>query len=245
MSDSREMTGNNEDQKVAAPLQAGAAAHIGLIFDCDGVLLDSMDAWKQAEVNVCATVGKTPTKEDIDYVNTLTIAEAARFFYEDYGVGTSADDVARMIDESMMSYYSEQAQACAGALDFVHTLRAAGARMVVVSSSPLRYLNAGLGAVGLLPLLDGVFSADELQTSKRERFIFDEAHKLLGTDIAHTWGFDDTAYALETMANAGYKTLGIFSSDQSSSMAQLSAASVQAFERGFQELTAERFLMFA
>ena len=229
----------------AASNSLGAAARVGVIFDCDGVLLDSMGAWKNAELAVCATVGKTPTREDVDYVNTLTIGEAARFFHEEYGVGENADDVARMIDDSMIGYYREQAQPCAGALAFVRALHERGVRMVVVSSSPLRYLEAGLSSTGFSEFLEGIFSADKMQTSKRARLIFDAACERLGTDAACTWGFDDTAYALDTMATAGYKTVGIYSGNENSSMEQLRTAADRAFEHGFEELTVEQFLGFA
>ena len=229
---------------VGAAARAGATsmANIGLMFDCDGVLLDSMGAWKAAEMAVCATVGKTPTKEDIDYVNTLTINEAGVFFHERYGVGESPDDVVRLIDQNMLGYYQKQAQPCAGALEFAREMRAWGARMVVVSSSPLRYLEAGLQSTGFAQLMDAIFSADEMRTSKRERMIFDAAHKVLGTDASLTWGFDDTAYALVTMANVGFKTVGIYSGDESSTVKQLADAADYAFERGFEELTADCFL---
>lgn len=214
---------------------------IGVILDCDGVLLDSLDAWFEAEEYVCQGGRRALTQRDTDYVNTLTIVEAAHFFHEEFGVGESDEDVYAQIDAYMLNYYQERVQACAGALDFVRGIRAAGARITVVSSSPLRFLQPGLSQAGFSPYLDDILSADDMRTSKRERLIFDVARKTMGTAARNTWGFDDTAYALDTLADAGYRTVGIFSCDKNSTVAQLAQAAEFTFEAGFSQCTPARF----
>lgn len=224
---------------------ASSAAEIGLILDCDGVLLDSMGAWEQAEYAVCDTVGVVPTKEDIDLVNTMTLMEACEYYFKKYRSAGSVEATCRIIDESMFEFYRTQVPAEPGALEFVSALHEQGVRTCVVSSSPLRYLQAGLGKCGFLSYLDGVLSADELGTTKRENFIFDKALEILGTDKANTWGFDDTAYALRTVSGAGCRTVGIYSSDSNATVTALQDAAEFAYRGGLAELGADGFLKLA
>ncbi len=218
---------------------------LGLILDCDGVLLDSMGAWEKAEIDVCATVGIVPTKEDIDHVNTLTLVEACEYYNTKYGAGGSVEETLRIIDSSMQRFYDNDVVAEPGALEFVRELRELGVRMCVVSSSPLRYLQAGLGRCGFLPYFDGVLSADELKLTKREHPIFERALEILGTKKENTWGFDDTAYALQTLNSVGCHTIGIYSSDLNGTVERLRADSEFTFPGGLEELGSKGFLELA
>ena len=218
---------------------------LGLILDCDGVLLDSMGAWEKAEIDVCATVGIVPTKEDIDHVNTLTLVEACEYYNTKYGAGGSVGETLRIIDSSMQRFYDNDVVAESGALEFVRELRELGVRMCVVSSSPLRYLQAGLGSCGFLSYFDGVLSADELKLTKREHPIFECALEILGTKKENTWGFDDTAYALQTLNSVGCHTVGIYSSDLNGTVERLRADSEFTFPGGLEELGSKGFLHLA
>ena len=218
---------------------------LGLILDCDGVLLDSMGAWEQAEIDACATVGIRPTKEDIDHVNTLTLIEACEYYNKKYGAGGSVEETLRIIDESMQRFYSNDVVAEPGALEFVSALHDMGVRTCVVSSSPLRYLQAGLSGCGFMPYLDDILSADELGFTKREHPIYDKALEVLGTKKANTWGFDDTAYALNTLNSVGCHSVGIYSSDMNSPIERLRGVAEYAYEGGPEELTPAAFLRLA
>ena len=97
-----------------------------------------------------------------------------------------------------------------GVLPFLDALQAAGARMSVVSSTQTDLLHAGLKHVGLLPYFCSVLSVEDLQTSKREPFIYQQAMCDMGTVPADTWGFDDSYYAIQAMAALGISTVGVY-----------------------------------
>ena len=61
----------------------------GFIFDCDGTLLDTLDAWDEAERDLFAESGPL-TQEQEDEIHSAPIEDAARIFHEKYGVGKSA-----------------------------------------------------------------------------------------------------------------------------------------------------------
>ena len=121
-------------------------SELGLILDCDGVLLDSMGAWEQAEIDACATVGIHPTKEDIDHVNTLTLVEACTYYNEKYGTGGSVEETLKIIDESMQRFYSNDVVVEPGALEFVSALHGMGVRTCVVSSARCAICRRALAA---------------------------------------------------------------------------------------------------
>ena len=120
------------------------AAAQGVIFDCDGTLLDTMHAWRDVEDELARRAGGVLTKHDTDKLTTLTIPEAGEYLHELFGLGEDGPHVVRMIDELMLEHYRAQAHERPGALAFVQGLAERGVAMSVASSSPQTYLQAGL-----------------------------------------------------------------------------------------------------
>lgn len=217
---------------------------IGAIFDCDGTLLDSMGVWREMESEFAHRAGGELTEADRDLLTTLTTPEAGRFFHEKFGLGSSADDVVRMVNEYMLNYYSTRAVARPGALSFVQGLSELGVRLSVASSSPVAFLRAGLAHTGFLPLLDAVVSVDDVGKPKREPAVYERAQSLMGTDAAMTWGFEDAVYAIGTLKRAGLHTLAVYDCDESGTFEELSAAADRTV-RSFLELDAGEFVKLA
>lgn len=217
------------------------ASCIGVIFDCDGTLIDSMDVWREAEAHLARLAGATLSQADVDTLTTLTIPEVGSFFHGRFGLGKSPDDVVRMIDEFMLDFYRTRAEARPGALAFVKGLAAHGVRMSVASSSPVPFLKAGLARCGFAPYLDAIVSVDDVGRSKREPAVYDRARELMGTPLATTWGVEDSTYAVRTLRAAGYRTLGVYDCDLSGAYEELAAAADHAV-RSFEELDADVFV---
>ena len=53
----------------------------GVIFDCDGMLLDSIGAWEEMEQMLCDRAGVEKTPEVSRMLATLTSPEAARWLH--------------------------------------------------------------------------------------------------------------------------------------------------------------------
>lgn len=216
-------------------------SRIGVIFDCDGTLLDSMGVWREVEGELARRAGVTLTAADVDELTTLTIPECGAFFHERYGLGDSSEAVVRTIDELMLDFYRTRAEARPGALAFARQLAERGVRMSVASSSPLPYLQAGLARCGFAPYLDVIVSVDDVGKSKREPAVYDRAREAMGTPVATTWGVEDSVYAVHTLRKAGYRTLGIYDCDISGTPEQLEAAADR-FVASFEELDVDTFL---
>lgn len=217
------------------------AFRIGVIFDCDGTLIDSMMVWRETESALARRAGVTLTANDTDALTAMTIPECGAFFHERFGLGASGDEVVAMMDELMLEFYRERVAARPGALEFVQALAERGVRMSVASSSPQPYLQAGLERCGFTPCLDAIVSVDDVGASKREPAVYDRARELMGTSLATTWGVEDSVYAVRTLKAANYHTLGIYDCDISGTCEQL-ATEAERFITTFEDLDVDTFL---
>lgn len=214
---------------------------IGVIFDCDGTLVDSMEAWHEVDRRLCAEAGIALTPQDADAITTMSLEEASAYLHEQCGLGESTEAVMAMIFDRMRAFYANEVEARPGALAFVRALHERGVPMAVASSTSPDMLRTCLDRCGFTLYLQAIVSVDDLNTSKREPTVYDHARSFLSTDRAHTWGFEDAAYALDTLRAAGYRTAAIYDNDVSGTREALRERADIYFE-DFTQLDVDEFL---
>ena len=106
---------------------------IGVIFDCDGTLIDSMGVWRELEEEMARRAGAALAPADIELINTLTIPESGRYFHERFGLGSSSEEVVGMMNDFILGYYRDRAEARLGVMDFIDALAQRGVAMTVAS----------------------------------------------------------------------------------------------------------------
>lgn len=217
------------------------ASNIGVVFDCDGTLLDSMGVWYELQEDLAKRAGGTLTSDDVAEIAPMSIPEVGAFFHKKFGLGESDAEVVGMIDEYMLDFYRNRAKARPGALEFAQGLAAQGVHLTVASSSPKAYLMAGMERCGFANLLDRVLSVNDVHSTKREPDVWDRARQIMGTPKETTWGVEDSAYAVDTLRNAGYRTLGVYDSDDAGTFDALQSGAEHAV-RSFEDLSVEDFL---
>ena len=201
----------------------------GMIFDCDGTLLDTLDAWEDAERDLFAQSGPL-TQEQEDEIHSAPIEQAAELFHERYGVGESAAAVLAHLDGHLIPFYRDKSDAMPGAVRFVLRAKELGIPCVVVSSSPKRYLAEGLARAGILECFKALVTTDTVGSSKQEPAIYQAAVDELGCAPDCVWAFVDAPYAIAALHAFGLKTACV--GNRSSQFADLNPQS-------FEELLAD------
>ena len=194
----------------------------GVIFDCDGCLLDSMRAWEGVENALIERTGVAWSQDELEEMRAASLADAAAIFHERYGVMDSNEAVVAFVKQTMLAYYTQSAALKPGALAFVTALETAGVPMAVVSSTPQPYLLAGFAHVGFQDAFAGVFSTQETGISKQQPGIYELALAHLGASARSAWGFDDSLYAIRVMNRVGLATVGTYDADAAGSYEELS-----------------------
>ena len=217
---------------------------IGVIFDCDGTLLDSMEGWIGVETDLALCAGRELTPEERTMLAGRTTPETAQFFHEVLGVGESVQAVIDYIDAQVLAFYETEAVPKPGALAFVQGLAEAGIPMAVASSTPHTCLDAGLAHCGFLPYMSAVLSPEDVDKPKRWPDIYLRAAELLGLEPHEVWVFEDALYAVKSAKSGGFRVVGIYDTDVAGRMEALSREADLVIH-GFEDLTAEQFLAFA
>ena len=195
----------------------------GLIFDCDGTLLNTMPAWNDLEERFVRIAHVSLTEEQYEELRAAPIDECAAIFHNRYGLGTSPEHVLEMMDEALLSYYQTQAEALPGVVAMLERAHELGIPCVVLTSSPTRYVIAGLKHAGIAQYFQRVITTDEVGFSKQDVRIWQLALDVMGSTPQTTWGFDDAVYAVKVMNEAGINTVGAYDCDETGTYEDLAA----------------------
>ncbi|MGI6220438.1 MAG: HAD family hydrolase [Coriobacteriales bacterium] len=209
----------------------------GFVFDCDGTLLDSMRAWDEVERWQIESIGRDLTMPELEVIRSLPMNEAGVLLHEKYGLGDSPEWVIREVDARLQDFYATQVEPLPGVRAFVELMVERGVPCSVVSSSPDRYLFAGFDRCGMTDLFAAIISTDAAGMSKQDPGIYHLACERMGSEVATTWGADDSLYAVKAMRAAGLRTIGAYDGDSTGSFEELSRHADVAI-RSFEELLA-------
>jgi HAD superfamily hydrolase (TIGR01509 family) len=114
-----------------------------VIFDMDGVLIDSEPFWKQAEVEIFGSVGVPITLEMCAQTTGFRMDAAVDYWYERYPwKGPSKKEIEYAIKERVCALILDCAEAKEGALDILHGIGLLGIPLAICSSSPLFIIEA-------------------------------------------------------------------------------------------------------
>lgn len=213
----------------------------GVIFDCDGTLMDTMDLWLTMEDEFARQAGHELSDDERDMLRAFTLDETARYYHGELGLGSCEQDVKDMIEAYAVEYYAQRSELRPGAGAFVRALAEHGVRCTIASSSPHVMLDAGAAHTGLDRYLVAIVSTDDVGASKREPAVYERARELMGTDVEATWVFEDAAYALRTLAGTRFRTMGTWDKDSAGTFEELTALADHAV-RTYEDLDLETFL---
>ncbi len=113
------------------------------IFDMDGLLLDSLPLWAEAEVRIFRDLEAPITLEHCKETNNMRREECIDHWYKAFSIkGPPVEDVAQQFIDALVELVWEVAEPMEGAIDLVRDLRARGLKFAIASQSPVKMMRA-------------------------------------------------------------------------------------------------------
>ena len=178
-----------------------------VVFDMDGVLIDSEPLWVLAETELLARHGHRFTPEDLVDTHGRSIPESIAVYAVRIG-GVTPAALERELLELMRLRYEAGPPLRPGALQLVQGLR--GRLPLAVASNTHGWLaRLALGGAGLLDAFDVVASGADLGRSKPHPDVYLEACGALGVAPADCVAFEDSVAGVRSARAAGLVVIGI------------------------------------
>ncbi|MBQ7318648.1 MAG: HAD family hydrolase [Clostridia bacterium] len=179
------------------------------LFDFDGTLVDSMPTYVSSMLRILDECGISYAPDIVKTITPLGLIGTADY-YLSLGVPLTKEQILIRMRDYMLEAYWHHIPAKAHVTEALHTLRARGDRLHVLTASPHITLDACLKRLGLYDLFDNVWSCDDFSTTKADPAIYAMAAERIGAPIGEILFLDDNYNADATAKAAGMCVCGVY-----------------------------------
>lgn len=186
-----------------------------VIFDMDGLLIDSEALWQEVETEVFNSVGVPLTAEMTAQTMGLRSDEVVKHWYKQFPwEGESEADINQRLVERVIEVISERGQELPGVRHVISLVHAANIPMALASSSQTMIINAVLDRIGIREYLEVVHSAENEPYGKPHPAVYLTAASKLGIDPADCLAFEDSVNGVISAKAAKMKCVAVPAAEQ-------------------------------
>lgn len=176
----------------------------GVVFDLDGVLVDTSRVWHRVQDDVAAALGHPPVPWEAFFA---TFGQGTAADVEQFFPGSTVAEVDRLYHERFLARIGEVA-VIPGAPELLARLRDRGIRRAVATNTARELATALCRTGGFLGLLDAVASAEEVPQAKPAPDVLLLAVERLGLSKDEVLYVGDAVYDAMAAQAAGVRFVG-------------------------------------
>lgn len=179
------------------------------LFDFDGTLVDSMPTFVSCMLRILDE-NQIPYGDDIVKILTPLGLQGTAEHFQKMGLNKPLDQIMLIMKEYMLDAYFYQIPAKPFVIDVLREMKAAGAKLNILTASPHITLDACLNRLGIFDLFDHVWSCDDFNTTKADPEIYKRAAEAIGLPVEQVLFLDDNLNADLTAKTAGMQVCGVY-----------------------------------
>lgn len=182
----------------------------GVIFDLDGVILDSMPVWNKAGEMFLRNLGLQAESGLAKIMFCMSMSQGAKFLKERYHLDMEEGEIIKGINHTIEDYYSYKVQLKEDVEQFLKGMQQYGVKMVAATSCDRQVFEKAIQRLNVVGFFDRIFTSTEIGAGKEKPDIYFAAVEHMGTLPRDTWVFEDALYAIQTAKKAGFRTVGVY-----------------------------------
>jgi HAD superfamily hydrolase (TIGR01509 family) len=181
-----------------------------VVFDNDGLLLDTESVWTRAEQDLFERRGLEFTPADKRELVGTSAEIAGRVLERRLSEPGRAAELIEELNALVVAELEHGVEAMVGARELLHTLKQRGTPIGLVSNSPLVFVRRSLEIAGFEDRFDVVLSAHEVAAPKPAPDPYLEACRRLGVDPGPSVvALEDSPTGVAAARAAGLTVIGI------------------------------------
>jgi len=185
----------------------------GVVFDLDGVLIDSHPLHREAWKHFLLALGRDVPDSDLDFVlDGRRRDEILCYFLGDL-TPSEIDEYGAKKDE-MLRQLGEAMQPFRGVVEFLDCLYRAGIRIALATSASRQRAVGTLEELGLASYFEVIVTGDEVTSSKPDPAIYRLAAERLQETPANLLAVEDAVSGVKSAKAAGMQCMGVASADR-------------------------------
>jgi HAD superfamily hydrolase (TIGR01509 family) len=181
---------------------------IAVVFDLDGVIVDSEHLWDEARRELVRERGGVWVDEATRAMMGMSSVEWSRCMHEELGVDLPPEAISSAVVERLERMYREELPLIPGAVEAVRSL-AERWRLGLASSANRQIIDLALELADLDGYFEATVSSEEVPRGKPAPDVYFEAAARLGVPPDRCAAVEDSTNGIRSAASAGMKVLAI------------------------------------
>jgi HAD superfamily hydrolase (TIGR01509 family) len=179
-----------------------------VVFDLDGVIVDSEQVWDEVREDYVRETGGTYTDESARDMMGMSSPEWSRYMAEALRVPGTPEEINAAIVERMLARYGEAPPLLPGAVEAVRRI-GAWVPLAIASSSNRELIDVVLRVSGLAADFGVTVSSEEVPRGKPSPDVYLEAARRLGVDPARCGAVEDSHNGIRSAKAAGMVVVAV------------------------------------
>lgn len=179
-----------------------------VVFDCDGLLMDTEGAWEKGEAKLLANYGHTYTREDRRRLLGVGAIDAGLTIADILGTPERADELLVELHAICRVIVAAEAKPMPGAKELVERLYG-NVPLAVASNSPTDLVRGVLEVAELLGYFEAVLGDHDVENAKPAPDLYLGACERLGANPERSLALEDSPTGVKAAKRAGMRVIGI------------------------------------
>jgi HAD superfamily hydrolase (TIGR01509 family) len=179
-----------------------------VVFDMDGVLMDSEQLWNQSKQELVRESGGQWREDAPRAMMGMSSREWSEYIRDDLGVDEDVQEINRDVVRRMKALYRERLPLMPGAAQVVRSLHRRWP-LALASSANREIIDFALEAAGLADEFEATVSSEEVLRGKPAPDVYEEAARRLGVSPDRCVAIEDSSNGLRSAAAAGMAVIAV------------------------------------
>lgn len=164
-----------------------------VIFDMDGVLIDSEPLWRKAMIKGFNDIGVDFTEDDCRKTTGMRFKEVINHWFLHHGIeDTHPDELDKSVITHLIELIKTEGEPMKGAVELIAHLKSQKYPIGLATSSSHALVDAVLSKIKAQPLFNSVVSAEFLEYGKPHPEVFLKCSAELGIEPKHCLVIEDS-----------------------------------------------------
>ena len=209
-----------------------------VIFDMDGLLIDSEPFWRRAQAFAFGTVGLALSEDDMRQTMGRRIDEVvAHWYHERPWKGATQKDIEALIVDKVIELVKAEGAALPGVIDVIELFKSKSIPMAIASSSSSEIIDAVVDKFDIRDNFEHIYSAQHETHGKPHPGVYITTASLLGVPAHRCLALEDSPSGVLSAKAAKMKCVAVPAPENKShSYIQIADAVIDSLENFNEEL---------
>jgi len=179
-----------------------------IVFDMDGVLIDSERIWEEVETDYLMEIAPGYTREHQSEIIGKRLRDLHQYLINHLGATLSFEPFEQHFHEMGDEVYRQKVPLMPAVKETLQLLKDQAIPIGLASSSPTAWINITLERFELAHFFNTVISGEQVEKGKPAPDIYQAASQKLNQQSHDCWAIEDSTVGIQSAQSAGMTVIG-------------------------------------